>query len=350
MSSSDQFELKITSGNSGAIEIDEDDLKKNTMHKEAKGGTELMLAGLKERLDSETWDKFNFIMSRVRDEFIDEDRPNILWLQDLPEDPESEHLKDASSRERFAKIVFNSNWQQQQYFMKLGVPYEDGVVLKNCCETFEPHDKPKGDKLRLVYFSTPHRGLHILESAVRHLETQRDDFEVDVYSSFKIYGWEEQDKQFQDLYDRLNELKSVNYHGTVSNEEIRKALQTSHILAYPSTYVESSCCVAIEAMAAGLLAVVPNYGALTETCTDYAWMYNWESDPSKHAQKYAGILNSALEQYWNPALQRILQLQALYYNYFYSWDMRIAQWTSLLSGIEAEQAANRLQSRPKYPY
>jgi hypothetical protein len=101
-------------------------------------------------------------------------------------------------------------------------------------------------------------------------------------------------------------------------------------------------------MAAGLLAVVPNYGALTETCTDYAWMYNWESDPARHAQKYANVLNSALNQYWEPALQQILRLQTIYYNYFYSWDMRAAQWVSLLDGIEAEIAAK--PKRPKYPY
>ena len=164
---SESFELEITSGNSSGVMVDEDELKKNAVHKNAKGGTELMLEGLKKRIDPELWDNFNFIMSRVRDEFIDPDKPNILWLQDLPEDPESQHLKSISSRERFAKIVFNSNWQQQQYNMKLGVPYEDGVVLKNCCVRFEPHEKPKGHKLRLVYNSTPQRGLHVLESEIR---------------------------------------------------------------------------------------------------------------------------------------------------------------------------------------
>ena len=128
---SKQFELKITSGDTNGIVVDEDDLKKNTMHKEAKGGTELMLAGLKERLDPKLWDKFNFIMSRVRDEYIDDDRPNILWLQDLPEDPESEHLSKESSRNRFAKIVFNSYWQQQQYFPSR---YEKILGVKRLCQ------------------------------------------------------------------------------------------------------------------------------------------------------------------------------------------------------------------------
>lgn len=324
-------ESEIDSQSAGSIEVD---LTKNSIAKNAKGGTELQLEGLKKRLSKKTWDKYNFIMSRVRDEFFD-DRPAVLWLQDLPQDPESMHLKDESSRERFSKIVFNSNWQQDKYHRYLGIPYDEGVVLKNAIEPIALHEKPKDGKIKLIYFSTPHRGLNILESAVRALSEHRDDFEVDVYSSFKLYGWEGRDAEFKELFDRLESLDCVNYYGTVSNKKIRKALTQSHILAYPSIYEESSCCVAIEAMAAGCLAVVPNYGALSETCTDFAWMYNWEPDQSLHAQKYASILNQAIESYWNPGLQSVLKMQSAYYNHFYSWDMRVHEWTDVLNSIEA---------------
>jgi glycosyltransferase involved in cell wall biosynthesis len=337
MSNDGTFELDIQDRQLATqpkgVVLDENELTKNTVHKNAKGGTELMLAGLRKRLDHDLWDRFNFIMSRVEDEFIDPDRPNILWLQDLPEDPASQHLADPKSRARFAKIVFNSYWQQFDYHQKLGVPYEEGVVLKNACESFPVHTKPAG-RTNLIYFSAPHRGLHVLESAVRHLAQTRDDFVLDVYSSFAIYGWDEQDKQFQELYDRLGDLDCVNYHGSVSNDRIREALKTSHILAYPSTYVESSCCVAIEAMAAGLLTVVPNYGALTETCTDFAWMYNWESDPARHAQKFASVLSGAIDQHRDPVVQQLLKLQTTYYNYYFGWDMRVAQWDAMLRNLE----------------
>ena len=63
MSDPHTFELEITAGDASGITVDEDDLKKNTMHKEAKGGTELMLAGLKERLDPKLWNKFNSCIS-----------------------------------------------------------------------------------------------------------------------------------------------------------------------------------------------------------------------------------------------------------------------------------------------
>ena len=330
----DRFELEITGDVDGnptdGITVD---LTKNAVYKNARGGSELMLEGLLKRLPKEHLDSFNFIMSRVRDKFFD-DRPTILWLQDLPQDPESMHLKDESSRERFTKIVFNSYWQQDKYARYLGIPYDEGVVLKNAVESLAPHEKPKDGKIKLIYFSTPHRGLNVLEAAVRGLSQHRDDFELDVYSSFEIYGWKERDVEFKELFDRLNDLDCVNYHGSVSNDKIREALTKSHILAYPSIYEESSCCVAIEAMAAGCMAVVPNYGALTETCTDFAWMYNWEPDQSAHAQKYAAILNHAIDSFWDPSVQSVLRMQVSYYNYFYGWDMRLNEWNDMLNSIK----------------
>ena len=334
MGKDDRFELEITGDYDGTptdrIKVD---LDKNAVYKNAKGGSELLRDALHQRLPLKLWNKYNIILSRVRDEFFD-DRPTILWLHDLPQDPESQHLAEQSSRDRFAKIVYVSNWQQEKYNLFLGIPYDEGVVLKNAIEPIPVHEKPKEGKIKLIYFSTPHRGLNILESAIRVLSQKRSDFEVDVYSSFELYGWGERDKEFQSLYDKLNELDCVNYYGTVSNDEIRKALESAHILAYPSIYLETSCLVAIEAMAAGCLTIVPNYGALIETCAEFAWMYNWEPDQAKHAEKFANILNSAINSYWDPGLQSILKMQTSYFNYFYSWDLRIHEWQDMIKGIE----------------
>ena len=167
------------------------------------------------------------------------------------------------------------------------------------------------------------------------MEDARNDFEVDVYSSFKLYGRDEQDEmpEFKELYGRLGELKSVNYHGTVSNDEIRKALTETHILAYPSTYLETSCLVAIEAMAAGCMTVVPNWGALPETCASFATMYAYNPSPQQHAAVHYHYLCSALNNFWNDTTQSLLTMQTAYYNYFYSMDMCSFKWNSLLRGL-----------------
>ena len=299
------------------------------------GGTELIYNRVMERIDDKLKEKFIIIPQRVRQEHLDDDRKKILWLHDLPEDPESAHLKDEKNREQFSKFVFPSNWALWDFHQKLGVPFEDSIVIPNCIEPIANHEKPKSDKKKIIYFSTPHRGLNLLESAVRVMEDARNDFELDVYSSFKLYGRDQQDNlpEFKELYDRLNELKSVNYHGTVSNDVIRKALTETHILAYPSTYLETSCLVAIEAMAAGCLAVVPNYGALPETCKDFAMLYPWSPNIQQHAATHYHYLCSALNNFWNDSTQQVLELQKIYYNHFYSMDMCAAKWNSMLMGV-----------------
>ena len=70
-------------------------------HLGSKGGTEQMYEGLMERLPSDLLDQFNIICSRVREGSVKPDKKNILWLHDTFDDPESEHLKDTKSLERF---------------------------------------------------------------------------------------------------------------------------------------------------------------------------------------------------------------------------------------------------------
>src|SRR5579872_759991 len=176
------------------------------------GGTELILANLKKALPELT-DQVQIIMSRPEQVAL-EPKPRILWLQDLPHDPASQCLKDASYRTNFNKIVFCSNWQQQQYHIFTGIPFQEGVVIKNGVPNItgditKPDIQETG-KFRFIYTSTPHRGLAILAACAEQLAKVRQDWQLDVYSSFNIYGWHERDKQFQPLYDQLKANPCVN--------------------------------------------------------------------------------------------------------------------------------------------
>ena len=124
----------------------------------ARGGTEMMKEGLFERLDPHLVSQFNIICSRVRD--ISEDKKNILWLHDTWDDPESQHLSNVESRNRFAKLVFVSNYQFQTYQAAHGIRYGEASILKNAITPIDitPEDK-ESDVIRLIYHTTPHRGL-----------------------------------------------------------------------------------------------------------------------------------------------------------------------------------------------
>lgn len=297
----------------------------------AMGGTELMNKALYERVDNALLDEFYIIKSRVR--WTDKNRPNILWLHDTWDDPESQHLREAESRNRFKKLVFVSNYQLQTYNMGLGVPYSQSVVLKNAIDPIPQHEKSK-DQIKLIYHTTPHRGLNILVAAVKELaKTFGDKIHLDVYSSFEAYGWKERDKPFEELFQEIKDHPQMTYHGYQPNDVVRKALQEAHIFGYPNIWPETSCIAAIEAMSAGCEVVCPNFAALPETTGSFARMYNFHEDVNEHANIFVNQLYHSINQRISDYMVAKLDFQKNWVDNFYSWDLRAAEWTAFLQSL-----------------
>ena len=306
----------------------------NELNKNARGGTELMQERLHKSIPEQLLNKFQIIPSRVRD--LDPDKKKILWLHDLPHDPESEHLKDPELRKRFSKIVAVSDWQMQMYNIISGVPYAESFVIKNAIDPIPVEKKEYNGTVNLIYHTTPHRGLEILIPVFEELSRIHDNIHLDVYSSFSIYGWEERDKQYQQLFDRCRNHPKITYHGAVPNEEIRKALVKSHIFAYPSIWPETSCLAAIEAMSAMNLVVCPNFAALAETCSNFAMMYQFNENKNLHAVQFAHTLDIAIKTVIQNrgTTYPYLDFQKQYFDYFYSWEKRKGEWLALLNSLD----------------
>lgn len=299
-------------------------------HIGSKGGTEQMYEGLMQRIDPELVKQFNIICSRVR--AVDTSKRNILWLHDTWDDPESQHLKEKSSLARFESLVFVSNYQQSTFNIGLGVPYSKGSVLQNAIVPIEVHEKPKG-KLNLIYHTTPHRGLELLIPVVEYLAKNGYDFHLDVYSSFKIYGWEQRDEPYKELFDRCRNHPNFTYHGYQPNEVVREALKKAHIYAYPSIWPETSAISVIEAMSAGCVVICPNFAALPETCANFGVMYGWHESGNEHANRFAVVLSMVMRDYWEPTVQNKLKFQKMYFDTNYNWDVRASQWSGFLQSL-----------------
>jgi glycosyltransferase involved in cell wall biosynthesis len=301
-------------------------------HLGSQGGTEQMVAGLKQRLPADLLDQFNIICSRVREENISTTKKNILWLHDTFDDPESQHLKDAKSLDRFEKLVFVSHYQQSTYNLGLGVPYDKGIVIQNAIVPIEQHEKPEG-KINLIYHTTPHRGLELLVPVVEFLAKQGVDFHLDVYSSFGIYGWPARDEPYLPLFERIKNHPNMTYHGWQPNSVIREALKKAHIYTYPSIWPETSGISVIEAMSAGCNVICPTLAALPETCANFAVQYGWTENNNKHANMFAGVLGMVIREYNSPFNQEKLKFQKAYFDSFYNWDVRANQWQDFLTSM-----------------
>lgn len=301
----------------------------NEMSKNAMGGTELMLHSLHQKIPQDLMQHFQIIPSRVRD--VDDSKIKIYWLHDLPGDPESEHLRNGGWN-RFDKLVFVSNWQMQAYQRHYGLPWYKCIVLHNAIEPIEYVEKPN-NKIKLIYHTTPHRGLNILVTAFDEIAKRYKNVELDVYSSFKIYGWEHRDEPYKEIFDFCRNHPQINYHGSVSNAEVRKALQQAHMYVYPNTWLETSCISLIEAMSAGCFCIHPNYGALYETAANWTWMYQWQDNERDHAKAIVDLTSAAIDIYQENDVQSTLKAQKSYIDAFYGWNGRQTQWINLMKQL-----------------
>jgi len=300
----------------------------------SQGGTERMFERLKKEMDPKLLDNFQIICSRVRDL---EDKKRILWLHDLWNDPENQHLKEDSSTSRFEKLICVSNYQMSTFQLGLGVPMDKMHVMRNAIDPIPDKliDKPDPKKeIRLIYHTTPHRGLELLVPVFEFLCKEHKNIHLDVFSSFEIYGWKHRDEQYKQVFDTCQTHPQITYHGYQSHDKVVEALGKAHIFAFPSIWVETSCIAAIEAMSAKCLTVTNNLGALPETCANFASMYQYTEDGQKHVNRFASIMNNTInvmkeQNNW----QNQLDVQKNYFDNFYNWTFRAREWDLLLKGL-----------------
>lgn len=301
------------------------------LSKKGNGGSELMYRAITNRLGSEYLDKFQIISSRVRN--INPDKKRVLWLHDTFDDPENQHLKNAELRKRFSKLVFVSNYQFTTFNLALGVPYGESVILRNAIEPIETHSKPDSSTIRLIYHTTPHRGLELLVPVFLELEKIRPNISLDVYSSFEMYGWGHRDEPYKELFEVCRNHPKINYHGFAPNSQIREALKSAHIFAYPSIWQETSCIAAIEALSAGCVVVAPDLAALSETLNPFGIVYRWNENIRQHMATFGNNLLAIIDAYNSDGMKKHLTNQVDFANTYYNIDDRVAQWKQLLNSL-----------------
>ena len=228
-------------------------------------------------------------------------------------------------------FVYVSDWQLQQFRNKFQIEAANNLVIKNAIDPIECLVKPD-NKIKLIYTSMPNRGLDILLDAFDLLN--RTDIELTVFSSNIIYGVNYSKSvgaYYDQLFHRCQTTPGITYRGYAMNKAVRQVLQQSHILAYPSTYEETSCLAAIEAGAAGCKIVTTNLGALPETCGDWATYVEHSTDRKKLIEDYAEALNIAINDYQHHDSK--LKQQSAWFNENYSWGSRKMQWIDFLNQI-----------------
>ena len=120
-----------------------------------------------------------------------------------------------------------------------------------------------------------------------------------MYSSFKIYGWEQRDKPYEQLFEKLKSHSHITYHGSKSNDEVLAALKDAHVFLFPSIWQETSCIAMIEAIRSGVVVVHPSYAALPETSSGATVMYEYTEIANDHANLAYATMKNLLDVHKN---------------------------------------------------
>lgn len=301
-------------------------------HVDPQGGEDIMLANLAKYVDLDKYN-VNIINSKCRKELIDLDKRNVLW-QHVPADQQAvQGIRDKYFNRMVDAYVYVSHWQHEKFRYIHQIPLDNAYIIKNAIEPIELIEKPK-DAIKLIYTSMPYRGLSILLDSFEALN--RNDIELDVYSSTTIYGQEYveyEGDRYEALFERARSMKNVNYMGYAPHEDVVKALQQAHIFAYPCIFEETACLSMIEAGAAGCNLVSTNIGGLPETGSVYANLVPMQADEKTLVKNFKDALNKTIDAYWSDENQTLIKEQSNFYNTYYSWEKRKHEWTALLDSL-----------------
>lgn len=291
-----------------------------------QGGTELMVEGLLSRLQ---YDKSKIHLAiNTYDMRLAEGKYLVVWIHHDFNQAAVQWLKEPNRRERVDRFVFVSEWQQQRFIEQFQIDRTRSVVLQNASASMQAPRVPQPGPFKLVYASTPFRGLDILLDTWESIgPSLQGKAELHVFSSMKLYAQE--DSRYQHLIDKARGLEGCHYHGVLPNTELKQFMLGCHVLAYPSTFEETSCLAAIDAMTCGLRVVAPAYGALPETCGQFARLYPWTADRVQHQKRFTHELLQEINNPWDGDLSKRMQ-QLHHCAAQFDWEVRVQAWQKLL--------------------
>jgi glycosyltransferase involved in cell wall biosynthesis len=305
-----------------------------------RGATELQMEMLYKHVPKELLDQVQICTSVPGKVPIDPNKVNILWQKNSYDQPNlQEFFGNKERHNEYDWYVFNSHWNYEKFRYFFDIPTDRSMVIKNGIANF-PKRKiyKKGQPIKILHHNTPWRGLNVLLRAMQEIKTS--NITLDVYSSTQVYGEEfkkQNDDQFKPLYEQAEKLPNVNYIGYKPNEYILEHMTDYDLYVYPSTFEETSCVSAMEALASGVHVITNNYGALYETCSEWPVYINYTENYEQMALDTAGAIQVAANYLHEDYIQNHLENQQRFYKRFYNWEKKGQEWESFLRGAVNER-------------
>lgn len=236
------------------------------------------------------------------------DGPRVaLWAHHDADQNAVQFLRDPALRSHFSRYLFVSEWQRDRYITAFGIDAARCAVVGNpyCARAFAELEaaSKRFDTPRLIYTSTPFRGLDVLAKAFPRFRIRYPGATLKVFSGMELYNQADLNAHYAALFARLRSMAGVTLAKPCGKLELYRELQAANLFAFPSTFQETFCIAALEARLLGNPLLLTRLGALPEVFGD-AMFFDGDASADKAARRWTDFMAEA----WNAA--RSFEVQA----------------------------------------
>lgn len=261
-------------------------------------------------------------------------RRRYFWTGDSYDQPATLGVGDRRVAAALNGMLCVSEWQRQTFCRASGFPAERMYVLGNgvCLDHFTGLEEraPK----RLMYSSTPFRGLELLAKIFPRISAVHQEAELHVFSGYDVYAGamgahDPRIAQFEAISRLLRAVPRCFLHGNVVQSQLAREYLRSSVFAYPNTFEETSCIVAMEAQAAGCVIVTSKKGALPETVGDAGVLIEGDPREDAYLDRFVAETNRLLS---DPSLWNAYSLRGRERAKSFSWDRVAERFMEIVRG------------------
>lgn len=283
--------------------------------------------------------------------------PLVLWTGHNSDEPTVQKLRQVAERTAWSKFVFKSQTQADEFKAKFGINDSDYEVIGNAISPFVAASPTRSQFFfpsdacpKFIYSSTPFRGLDTLLHAWPMIRRVFPESTLDVYSGMGVYQ-QVSDSQFAPLYERCKSLDGVRYFGSVNQPELAMAYSRADILAFPSTYRETSCITVMEAMASGCIIVSTTLGAIPETCNGFGFLTELPKTRKlkRRVEAFTRATIDAVHRIRSKPAESSQQVsrQIHFARQVYQWPKRAEQFERLLASLNLRRSETATVANPQ---
>ena len=238
--------------------------------------------------------------------------------------------------ENVDKYCVLSEWHKDFVKGYHGIPEDKLLITSNGINLSRFDKEVEREPYRLIYSSSPDRGLDSLLYLFDFLKQEIPEIELHIFYGFDTWGkaifQRGNEKEIENMKNLKKMMKKdgVFYHGRISQDQLAEEFLKSSLFAYPTDFEETFCISAIEAQRAGLPVISSNYCGLKTTVGDSAILIgNGEKGQSYTKEYRMEFVEKCMELLNDKEKWDFWSKKGLENSKKYSWDKVAASWKSL---------------------